>query len=76
LAGALGIALMSFTETMAAGALSRKAASRRCAEPGVLATGIATAAGRPAWRMPAGRRHVQTAVNRSAGAAQASSPAS
>jgi len=68
LAGALGIALMSFTETMAAGrafAQSGEPALRPNRE--LLATGIATAAGGllGACRR---RRHVPDAVNRSAGA--------
>src|SRR5262245_4927486 len=66
---ALGIALMSFTETIAAG--------RAFAEPGeptpqanreLLATGLANAGGALLGAMPAGGGTTQTAVNRLAGA--------
>jgi sulfate permease, SulP family len=68
-AGAVGIALMSFTETIAAG--------RAFAGPGeplpganreLLATGIANAGGAFFGAMPAGGGTTQTAVNRLAGA--------
>jgi high affinity sulfate transporter 1 len=67
--GAMGIALMSFTETVAVG--------RAFAGPGepplranreLLATGVATAAGALIGAMPAGGGTSQTAVNRFAGA--------
>ena len=67
--GALGIALMSFTETMAAGrafAQSGEPALRPNQE--LLATGIATAGGAVLGGMPAGGGTSQTAVNRLAGA--------
>ena len=67
--GALGIALMSFTETMAAGrafAHSGEPALRPNQE--LLATGIATAGGAVLGAMPAGGGTSQTAVNRLAGA--------
>jgi len=66
---ALGIALMSFTETIAAG--------RAFASPGepmpqpdreLLATGLSNLLGGLAGAMPAGGGTTQTAVNRSAGA--------
>jgi high affinity sulfate transporter 1 len=66
---ALGIALMSFTETIAAG--------RAFVEPGepmpqpnreLLATGLANAGGALLGAMPAGGGTTQTAVNRLAGA--------
>ena len=67
--GAMGIALMSFTETMAAGrafAQSGEPALRPNQE--LLATGIATAGGAVLGGMPAGGGTSQTAVNRLAGA--------
>ena len=67
--GALGITLMSFTETMAAGrafAKSGEPALRPNQE--LLATGIATAGGALLGGMSAGGGTSQTAVNRLAGA--------
>ena len=67
--GALGIALMSFTETVAAGrafAQSGEPALRPNQE--LLATGLATAGGALLGGMPAGGGTSQTAVNRMAGA--------
>jgi SulP family sulfate permease len=67
--GALGIALMSFTETIAAGrafAKSEEPPLRPNRE--LLATGIANAGGAFAGTMPAGGGTSQTAVNRRAGA--------
>jgi len=67
--GALGITLMSFTETMAAGrafAQSGEPALRPNQE--LLATGIATAGGALLGGMSAGGGTSQTAVNRLAGA--------
>jgi sulfate permease, SulP family len=67
--GALGIALMSFTETMAAGrafAGSEEPPLRPNRE--LLATGIANAGGAFVGAMPAGGGTSQTAVNRRAGA--------
>jgi sulfate permease, SulP family len=67
--GALGIALMSFTETIAAGRAFLKSG-----EPSprpnqeLLATGLATAGGALLGSMPAGGGTTQTAVNRLAGA--------
>jgi sulfate permease, SulP family len=67
--GALGIALMSFTETIAAGRAFAKSE-----EPPIqpnrelLATGIANAGGAFVGAMPAGGGTSQTAVNRRAGA--------
>ncbi len=67
--GALGIALMSFTETIAAGR-----AFRRNDEPSpqanreLLATGLANAGGALLGAMPGGGGTTQTAVNRLAGA--------
>jgi sulfate permease, SulP family len=66
---ALGIALMSFTETIAVGrafATSDEPTPRPNAE--LLATGVASAAGAFAGSMPAGGGMSQTAVNRMAGA--------
>ena len=66
--GALGIALMSFTETIAAGR-----AFARPAEPPIkpnrelIATGVANAGGAVLGSMPAGGGTSQTAVVRSAG---------
>lgn len=67
--GALGIALMSFTETIAAGrafAKSEEPPIRPNRE--LLATGIANAGGAFVGAMPAGGGTSQTAVNRRAGA--------
>lgn len=67
--GALGIALMSFTETVAAG---RAFVNREEKSPGanqeLLATGLANAGGAFLGTMPAGGGTSQTAVNRLAGA--------
>jgi len=66
---ALGIALMSFTETIAVGrafASSDEPTPRPNAE--LLATGVASAAGAFVGSMPAGGGMSQTAVNRMAGA--------
>jgi high affinity sulfate transporter 1 len=66
---ALGIALMSFTETIAAGrafAKSDEPAPRANRE--LLATGLANAGGAFLGSMPAGGGTTQTAVNRLAGA--------
>jgi len=67
--GALGIALMSFTETIAAGrafAESEEPHSRANRE--LLATGLANVGGAFLGAMPAGGGTTQTAVNRRAGA--------
>ncbi len=67
--GALGIALMSFTETIAAGrafAVSGEPSPRPNQE--LLATGLANAGGAFLGAMPAGGGTTQTAVNRLAGA--------
>ena len=67
--GALGIALMSFTETIAAGrafALSEDPPLRANQE--LLATGLANMGGALLGSMPAGGGTTQTAVNRRAGA--------
>jgi high affinity sulfate transporter 1 len=67
--GALGIALMSFTETIAAGrafATSEEPPLRPNQE--LLATGLANAGGAFLGAMPAGGGTTQTAVNRLAGA--------
>ena len=67
--GALGIALMSFTETIAAGrafATSEEPNLRPNQE--LAATGLATAAGALLGAMPSGGGTTQTAVNRLAGA--------
>jgi MFS superfamily sulfate permease-like transporter len=67
--GALGIALMSFTETIAAGRAFAKSG-----EPPIrpnrelLATGLANAGGAALGAMPSGGGTSQTAVNRQAGA--------
>jgi sulfate permease, SulP family len=66
---ALGIALMSFTETIAVGrafATSDEPTPRPNAE--LLATGVASAAGAFVGSMPTGGGMSQTAVNRMAGA--------
>ena len=67
--GALGIALMSFTETVAAGRafVSREEKSPK-ANQELLATGLANAGGAFLGAMPAGGGTSQTAVNRLAGA--------
>jgi sulfate permease, SulP family len=67
--GALGIALMSFTETVAAGrafAMSEEPPLRANQE--LLATGLANIGGALFGSMPAGGGTTQTAVNRLAGA--------
>jgi high affinity sulfate transporter 1 len=67
--GALGIAVMSFTETIAAGrafAKSEEPLIRPNQE--LLATGLANAGGALLGAMPAGGGTTQTAVNRLAGA--------
>jgi len=67
--GALGIALMSFTETIAAGrAFAGKDEDPPQANRELLATGIANAGGAFLGAMPAGGGTSQTAVNRMAGA--------
>jgi len=67
--GALGIALMSFTETIAAGRAFAKN-DEPFLQPNreLLATGLANAAGAAFGAMPAGGGTTQTAVNRHAGA--------
>ncbi len=67
--GALGIALMSFTETMAAGRAFAKSEEPRLApNRELLATGLSNAAGAVLGAMPSGGGTSQTAVNRLAGA--------
>jgi len=67
--GALGIALMSFTETIAAGrAFARRGEPRLKANQELLATGLANAGGAVFGAMAAGGGTTQTAVNRLAGA--------
>jgi high affinity sulfate transporter 1 len=67
--GALGIALMSFTETIAAGrAFAKSDEPPIRANQELLATGIANAGGAFLGAMPAGGGTSQTAVNRLAGA--------
>jgi SulP family sulfate permease len=67
--GALGIALMSFTETIAAGrAFSRSDEPPLQPNRELMATGIANAGGAFLGAMPAGGGTTQTAVNRLAGA--------
>ena len=67
--GALGIALMSFTETIAAGrAFAARGERRPDANQELLATGVANAVGGLFGAMPAGGGTSQTAVNRQAGA--------
>jgi len=67
--GALGIALMSFTETIAAGrAFAKSDEPPLRPNQELLATGIATAGGAFLGAMPAGGGTSQTAVNRLAGA--------
>lgn len=67
--GALGIALMSFTETIAAGrAFAASEEPPVHANQELLATGLANAGGALFGAMPAGGGTSQTAVNRLAGA--------
>jgi len=67
--GALGIALMSFTETVAAGqAFARKDEPAPRANKELLATGLANVGGALLGAMPGGGGTTQTAVNVSAGA--------
>ena len=67
--GALGIALMSFTETIAAGrAFAQSEEPPPQANRELLATGLANAGGAILGAMPAGGGTTQTAVNRLAGA--------
>jgi high affinity sulfate transporter 1 len=67
--GALGIALMSFTETIAAGrAFVRSGEPTPKANRELLATGLANAGGAFFGAMPGGGGTTQTAVNRLAGA--------
>ena len=67
--GALGIALMSFTETVAAGqAFARKDEPAPRANTELLATGFANIGGALLGAMPGGGGTTQTAVNVSAGA--------
>jgi len=67
--GAVGIALMSFTETVAAGrAFARPGDPVPRANRELLATGVANAAGALLGAMPSGGGTSQTAVNRHAGA--------
>src|SRR5579864_5780663 len=67
--GALGIALMSFTETLAAGrAFARNDESAPRANRELLATGLANIGGAFVGAMPAGGGTTQTAVNVHAGA--------
>jgi len=67
--GALGIALMSFTETIAAGrAFARSDEPPLRANQELLATGLANAGGAVLGAMAAGGGTTQTAVNRLAGA--------
>lgn len=67
--GALGIALMSFTETIAAGrAFARSDEPAPNANRELLATGMASVGGAFFGAMPAGGGTTQTAVNRLVGA--------
>jgi SulP family sulfate permease len=67
--GAMGIALMSFTETVAAGrAFARSEEPPLQANQELLATGFANRGGAFLGSMPAGGGTTQTAVNRAAGA--------
>jgi sulfate permease, SulP family len=67
--GALGIALMSFTETIAAGrAFAKSDEPSLKANQELLATGLANASGALFGSMPAGGGTSQSAVNRLAGA--------
>src|SRR5262249_21356329 len=66
---ALGIALMSFTETIAAGrAFAESGEPTPRANRELLATGLSNAGGAFLGAMPAGGGTTQTAVNRLAGA--------
>jgi high affinity sulfate transporter 1 len=68
-AGAIGIALMSFTETIAAGrAFAAEHEPLPIANRELLATGLANLGGALFGAMPAGGGTTQTAVNRLAGA--------
>jgi high affinity sulfate transporter 1 len=68
-AGAVGIALMSFTETIAAGrAFASEDEPQPIANRELLATGLANVGGALLGAMPAGGGTSQTAVNRLAGA--------
>jgi anti-anti-sigma factor len=68
-APALGIGLMSFTETIAAGrSFARPGEPAPRANQELLATGLSNIAGAFAGAMPAGGGTSQTAVNRAAGA--------
>jgi len=67
--GALGIALMSFTETVAAGrAFARKEDPTPRSDRELLATGLANVGGALVGAMPGGGGTTQTAVNVRAGA--------
>jgi SulP family sulfate permease len=67
--GALGIALMSFTETIAAGrAFATGEEPHLRPNQELVATGLANASGAPLGAMPSGGGTTQTAVNRLAGA--------
>jgi SulP family sulfate permease len=67
--GAFGIALMSFTETIAAGrAFARSGEPAPRPNQELVATGLANAGGALLGAMPAGGGTTQTAVNRLAGA--------
>ncbi len=67
--GAVGIALMSFTESIAAGrAFAKTGEPRPVPNQELLAIGLANAVGGLFGAMPAGGGTTQTAVNRSAGA--------
>ena len=67
--GALGIALMSFTETVAAGrAFARKNEAAPRGDRELLATGIANVGGALVGAMPGGGGTTQTAVNVRSGA--------
>jgi high affinity sulfate transporter 1 len=67
--GALGIALMSFTESVAAGrAFARSGEPRPLADQELLALGVANIAGSFFHAFPAGGGTSQTAVNSTAGA--------
>src|SRR5207344_2880146 len=67
--GALGIALMSFTESIAAArAFAKSEEPRPLPNQELLAIGMANVAGGLFGAMPAGGGTTQTAVNRSAGA--------
>ena len=67
--GAVGIALMSFTETIAAGrAFAKSGEPQLRPNQELLATGVANACGALVGAMPSGGGTTQTAVNRLAGA--------